>query len=101
MRALVLTAFFALQLSVFACGYDIHVHLPGTEPVQAVQQHNADYGMDADHACHVHTSHTCIELDTKIAYKMPSFAVAAHFTLSAPTLKKIPFSIEYPPKAFV
>ena len=103
MRVFVLTAFFALQLSVFTCGFDIHVHTTDGEPMQIVQQ-QADmlsYDTDHDHACHVHTSHTFIEFDVSYANEMPVLSFMQHHDLAEPRFKKLPFSIDYPPKITV
>ncbi len=101
MRFFVLTAFVALQLSVFACGYSIHVHLPDGEPASISQQQAPWVDVDADHACHVHTSHTLIELADAPVCAMPALAFAAHVDWPAPYIKNLLFLIEYPPKATV
>jgi hypothetical protein len=57
MRALALIAFFALQLSVFTCGFDIHVHAMDSD-VSHITEHSHDkngkHNPDsANYGCHV------------------------------------------------
>jgi len=103
MRALTLIAFFALQLSVFTCGFDIHVHAMNADTGHVVEQQYAEVDTqnknDADHGCHVHASHTCVELDTGDSENFSFNSVAQTHTLAEQNLKRLPFSIEYPPKA--
>jgi hypothetical protein len=60
MRTLALMAFFALQLSVFTCGFDIHVHAMDADMGHvAGHLHDEDSNHDEgshDHGCHVHAS---------------------------------------------
>ncbi|MDQ6977238.1 MAG: hypothetical protein Q9M75_03920 [Ghiorsea sp.] len=106
MRVFVLTAFFALQLSVFTCGFNIHVHTADAAPTQVAQQadvatYNTNLDTNHDHACHVHTSHTFIEFDVTYTNEVPLLSLVQHHDLLEPSLKKIPFSIDYPPKTTV
>ena len=101
MRYTVLIAFFALQLSVFTCGFDTHVHTTNSD-LGHISQHahekNAEHQQAADHACHVHTSHTFVEVLSASINDAPKIALAPSHTLAAPHLKNIPYTIEYPPK---
>ncbi len=99
---LVLIACFALQLSVFTCGFAIHVHAMNND-IGHIAQHNHDknstHEQTADHGCHVHTSHTFVEVAALNISVSPVIAFAPTHTLATPKLKSLPFSIEYPPKA--
>ena len=102
MRITVLVAFFALQLSVFTCGFDTHVHTTNADLghiAQHAHEKNTEHQQAADHACHVHTSHTFVEVLTASITTVPLIAPAPNHALAANNLKKLPFSIEYPPKA--
>ena len=106
MRVFVLTAFFALQLSVFTCGFDIHVHtVLGDDVGQMAQSQHVDVENnkvnDADHACHVHTSHTLLGFSVATANEVPMLAFSAEYAWAEPNLKTLFSSIEYPPKTTV
>ncbi len=102
MRNLVLLACFALQLSVFTCGFDIHVHAMNNDTGH-IAQHSHDtnnkHQQIADHGCHVHTSHTFVEVAAASVATSPVIAFSPTHTLATPKLKTLNFSIEYPPKA--
>ncbi|MDQ7003262.1 MAG: hypothetical protein Q9N02_11370 [Ghiorsea sp.] len=106
MRAFVLTAFFALQLSVFTCGFNIHVHDMLSDDVSQVaqlqgvdtEQHQNN---DVDHACHVHTSHTLLDFASATTDEAPWFTFVVEHFWAEPSLKQLPFSIDYPPKTTV
>jgi len=102
MRYTVLIAFFALQLSVFTCGFDTHVHTTNSDLghiAQHAHEKNTEHQQAADHACHVHTSHTFVEVLTASITTIPVIAPAPNHALAANNLKKLPFLIEHPPKA--
>ncbi len=106
MRVFVLIAFFALQLSVFACGFDIHVHTVSADDTTQVAQSQAGdetqhQNNDVDHACHVHTSHTLLDLASMTSSEVPLFSFVVEHLWAEPNLKKLPFSIDYPPKTTV
>ncbi len=102
MRYTVFIAFFALQLSVFTCGFDTHVHTTNSD-LGHISQHahdkNAEHQQAADHACHVHTSHTFVEILPASITTVSMIVPAPKHTLAANNLRKLTFSIEYPPKA--
>jgi len=102
MRVLALIAFIAVQLSVFTCGFDIHVHAMGVDNGHVAEHlHDGTTKQDqglVDHGCHVHASHAFNALDSEYTEMMPSFAVVQHYVLSETHLLKIPFLIEHPPK---
>ena len=105
MRVLALMAFFALQLSVFTCGFDIHVHAMDSADTGYVAEHfhdeNSKHNQDSeDHKCHVHASHTFAAFDVEYIEGVPPASAVEHHVLSEPSLKKIPFLIEHPPKFF-
>ncbi|WP_038250040.1 hypothetical protein [Ghiorsea bivora] len=106
MRVFVLTAFFALQLSVFTCGFDIHVHtMVGDDIAQVAQSQGGDatqhQNNDVDHACHIHTSHTLLDFASVTTHEVPLFAFVVEHLWAEPNLKKLQFSIDYPPKTTV
>ncbi len=99
---LVFTACFALQLSVFTCGFDIHVHAADSDVGHIAQHNHAQndtHQQAADHGCHVHTSHTFVEVAVTNLEAMSIIAFAPTHVWAAPKLKSLLFSIEYPPKA--
>ena len=103
MRSLALMAFLALQLSVFTCGFDIHVHAAGLDTGH-IAEHIHDDGTDHeqeshDHGCHVHASHTYTMLDVAHVGVSPVSYNEQYFSLSGFNLKNLPFLIEYPPKS--
>ncbi|MDQ6983138.1 MAG: hypothetical protein Q9M44_00320 [Ghiorsea sp.] len=104
MRYTVLIAFFALQLSVFTCGFDTHVHTTNSDLghiAQHAHEKNTEHQQAADHACHVHTSHTFVEVLTANVTAIPLIAPAPTHALIATHLKQLPFLIEHPPKTTV
>jgi len=104
MRALALMAFFALQLSVFTCGFDIHVHAAGVDEshiAEHLHDDGADHKEDAhDHGCHVHASHSFTMTDEEqIESATPVASTPQHFVLAGLHMKNLSFLIEHPPKA--
>ena len=102
MRALALIAFFALQLSVFTCGFDIHVHAMDSD-VSHIADHSHDengkHNPDsAHHGCHVHASHTFAASDVKHHENAPLASNVHYYILADLNLKSLSFLIEHPPK---
>jgi len=102
MRTLVLLACFALQLSVFTCGFDIHVHAMEFG-LDHVVEHSHDgkgkHKQDSEeHGCHLHASHTFTTCAVKHHLNIADLFVADHDLLVKLNLKKISFQIEHPPK---
>jgi len=103
MRALALMAFFALQLSVFTCGFAIHVHAAGIDESQ-ISEHihadGADHKQDShDHGCHVHASHTFSASEPEQHEKALLVATSVHqYALADLSLKELSPLIEHPPK---
>jgi len=102
MRTLALIAFFALQLSVFTCGFDIHVHAAGVDKAH-ISGHIHDDGADHkqsshDHGCHVHASHAMTLFNAELVGDVPEPSSVQHHLLSEPYLKNLSFLIEHPPK---
>ena len=102
MRTLAFIAFFALQLSVFTCGFDIHVHAMDADIGHvAGHLHDEDSNHDEgshDHGCHVHASHMFTTFDAQQIGDVPVASSAQHHLLSEPYLKNLSFLIEHPPK---
>jgi hypothetical protein len=104
MRTLALIAFFALQLSVFTCGFDIHVHAMDAD-MGHVSEHlhdeNSNHEQEShDHGCHVHASHSFTTFDLVAIGEIPMVSSVQHHLLPEPYLKNLPFLIEHPPKLF-
>ncbi|OIO66402.1 MAG: hypothetical protein COW18_11905 [Zetaproteobacteria bacterium CG12_big_fil_rev_8_21_14_0_65_54_13] len=103
MRSLVLVAFFALQLSVFTCGFDIHVHAAGIDDghiAEHIHDSDADHEKGShDHGCHVHASHTFTVSEDKQVDSVSVTFPPQHFVLAELYLKKLPSLIEHPPKS--
>jgi hypothetical protein len=102
MRALALIAFFALQLSVFICGFDIHVHAMDAD-IGHVAEHlhdkNENHEQDStDHGCHVHASHSFTALEVEQYEKSPLVSNVHQYALTGVSLKNLSFLIEHPPK---
>jgi len=102
MRVLTLVAFFALQLSVFTCGFDIHVHAMDSD-VGHIAQHahdkTSEHEQAPDHGCHIHTSHTFVEVATAQMTTGTMVAFEQPHILKDAQLKNLSDNIEYPPKA--
>lgn len=102
MRTLALIAFFALQLSVFTCGFDIHVHAMDLDMGHItghLHDKNGNHDQDeADYRCHVHASHTFAAFDTEYFGNVPLASTVQHDVLAELNLKNLPFLIEHPPK---
>lgn len=104
MRTVALIAFFALQLSVFTCGFDIHVHAmdAGVGHV-AGHLHDEDSTHEQgseDHGCHVHAAHTFAVFDAEYVENVPTPSSGQRHALSGPILKSLSFLIEHPPTRF-
>jgi len=104
MRALALIAFFALQLSVFTCGFAIHVHAMDADMGHVsghLHDDNNKHEQDSeDHGCHVHASHSFTTLDAEYIEHVPMLFTEQHHVLSGPILKNLSFLIDHPPKHF-
>ena len=102
MRSLALMAFLALQLSVFTCGFDIHVHAAGIDEghiAEHIHDDGADHEQEShDHGCHVHASHTFTMTKVEQVAAAPIVANAERFILAGFHIKNLPFLIEHPPK---
>jgi len=101
MRFVALIAFLSLQLSVFTCGFDIHVHVVDSNIghiAQHVHDKDNNHKQTADHGCYVHTSHTFVEVSVIPLSVTTALAFEQQHQLTALQLKHIPFSIEHPPK---
>ena len=103
MRTLALMAFLALQLSVFTCGFDIHVHAMDAD-IGHVAEHlhdkNDSHEQDSeDNDCHVHTSHSFTASEVKQHEKVRLPSIAHQYALKDLNLKELSLSIERPPKS--
>jgi len=102
MRSLAIMAFLALQLSVFTCGFDIHVHAAGIDEghiAEHLHDNDADHEQDShDHGCHVHASHAFTMSAAEHVGITPITNAPLHFSLSGFHLKNLSFLIEQPPK---
>ena len=103
MRALALMAFFALQLSVFTCGFDIHVHGMDAD-IGHVAEHlhdkNDSHEQDSeDNSCHVHTSHSLAASEVEQYEKARLPSIAHMYALKGLNLKELSLLIERPPKS--
>lgn len=104
MRTLAFISLFALQLSIFTCGFDIHVHAMDAD-VSHVAEHlhdddnNHEQG-SPDHSCHVHASHSFTTFNLVAIGVIPVVSPVQHHLLSEPYLKNLSFLIEHPPKLF-
>ncbi len=102
MRVLALMAFLALQLSVFTCGFDIHVHAMDSG-VSHIAEHSHDkngkHNPDsASHSCHLHASHSFAVPNVEQHEHAPRVSTSYHYMLADLNLKKLSFLIEHPPK---
>ncbi|MDQ6968926.1 MAG: hypothetical protein Q9M16_00260 [Mariprofundus sp.] len=102
MRIMALIAFVALQLTVYTCGFDIHVHAMESN-VSHIAEHADDHNgqhnpNSAQHSCHLHASHTFTVSADKQATMTPFIAIENYHVLADLNLKKLPFRIEHPPK---
>ncbi len=104
MRALALVAFFALQLSIFTCGFGIHVHAMDSDAGYVAghlhDNHNSHKKGSTDRGCYVHASHTFDAFDIEYVENISSAPTVQYHVLSESNLKKIPFLIEHPPKFY-
>lgn len=104
MRALALMAFFALQLSVFTCGFDIHVHAMDADIGHVAEHlHDKNESHDkgsTDHGCHVHASHTVAASESEQHEKTILVSTSVHqYALADLSIKELYLLIEHPPKA--
>jgi len=103
MRVLILTLCLSLQMSVFTCGLDIHVHGLDkdighvAEHIHADDQQHSDV---SDHACHSHASHTFSASARQHSFHSPLVERTQHFAFAAYPLRNVSYLIEYPPKVF-
>ena len=96
-------AFFALQLSVFTCGFAIHVHAMDAD-VGHVAEHlhgeKSDHEQSStNHGCHVHSSHNFTVSEVDKHKTTPLISTVHQFIVEDINLKNLPSLIEYPPKA--
>ena len=96
-------AFFALQLSVFTCGFDIHVHAMDADVGHVAghlhgEKNDHEQG-STDHGCHVHASHTFAASEVEQHETAPLVSSVHQFILADMNLKNLPSLIEHPPKA--
>lgn len=102
MRILALMAFFALQLTVYTCGFDIHVHAMDAEAghiAEHLHDKNDEHKEGSEsHACHMHASHTFAIYDVEQLENNFVAATTQLFVLADLNLKDLPFLIEHPPK---
>jgi hypothetical protein len=101
MRALALMAFFALQLSVFTCGFDIHVHAMDAD-IGHVAEHlhdkNDSHEQDStDQGCHVHASHSFSASEVEQHEKTLLDSTLVQYALTDLRLKELSHLIERPP----
>jgi hypothetical protein len=100
MRMLALVAFTALQLSMFTCGNDIHVDIPGDAGSQIAQHHEGtgDQGSGLiDYGSHLHASHVFMEQKPYI-HDTPDIHPKRSFDLATLSFTHLPRLIEHPPK---
>jgi len=102
MRYLAIVAFFALQLSVFTCGFDLHVHAANSD-IGHIAEHFHDQSghhksSSTDDGCHLHASHTLSMLTITHVELASEVSFVQHFYLKSSNMKDLSFLIEYPPK---
>ena len=100
MRAIALVAFMALQLSMFTCGMNIHVHhIDAADTYIAQQDGKAGSSgiMLLDTTCQIHASHVFLD-DSPCQQATPLVRVGQRFALAALAIVSIPHRIEHPPK---
>lgn len=107
MRWLAFISFVALQLSVFTCGFAIHVHAAGMDEGHIAEHIHHDGVHDDvsaheqpshDHGCHPHASHSFTLNNTKPVASMRPASMLHHFILAELYLKKLYTFIDNPPK---
>ncbi len=104
MRILAMMAFVALQCSILACGFDIHVHTSNAD-LGHIAEHlheggEPHQGADFDtHGCHLHASHTADLPDAGVSVTVADSPLARHFALEAFTFRRLRTSIDYPPES--
>jgi hypothetical protein len=103
MKVVAVIAFFSLQLSMFACGYTIHIHGPvGNQSSYFAQYHGPSSsgehtGGDVDLACHIHASHVFLEKHPD-ALNVVSAYPDENYDLPTLNLIRVSIRIERPPK---
>ncbi len=100
MRGIALVAFVALQLSMFACGLNIHVHHIDAGDTYIAQQDGKAGSSGTtllDTACQIHASHVFLD-DSPHQQGAPSAFAGQGFALAALAIVNIPHRIEHPPK---
>jgi len=100
---LALMAFLALQLSVFTCGFDIHVHAMDADIGHVAEHlHDKNESHDkgsTDQGCHVHASHTFAASEPEQHEKAVSVSSSVHqYALADSSLRELSLLIEHPPK---
>lgn len=102
MRFLAFMACIAVQLSVFACEFNIHVHTVVDNTAYAADyspdQNNTQDQSPVDHACHVHASHSFTLLDVNHIGYVPLVSNIQRHALMKFNFKKISPLIDHPPK---
>ncbi len=92
-------AFVALQLSIFTCGYDIHVHHMDTDTGMIAHHHDpmdGDQGQ-VDQVCQIHASHVFAEQQTFALKSTDSFPAEIQQAVALNTVSFI-HRIEHPPR---
>jgi len=100
MRTIALVAFMALQLSMFICGMNIHVHHIDAADTYITQQDGkaGNSGtMLLDTACQIHASHVFLD-DSPCPQATPPTRVGQGFAMAALVIISIPHRIEHPPR---
>jgi len=95
-------AIFALQLSLFTCGFSIHVHAMNADTGHIAEhlhaQDSSHEQAPVEHGCHVHASHTFTVLHADLIGIPSSLDTKSGYILSHNTLKDLLFLIDYPPQ---
>ncbi len=100
MRIFALVAFVALQLSMFTCETDIHIHSLDAGTSHFAQHGNESDGpenMLIDHSSQIHASHVFIEHEPNILDAIPSVSEPS-YELATLDFTNVPHLIERPPK---
>jgi len=101
MRAVALVAFMALQLSMFTCGMNIHLHYidaGGTHIVSQDDKSDSTGTALADTTCQIHASHVFLDDSLRHPDTSRAYATGQTFVLAALSLPSIHHRIEHPPK---
>jgi len=101
MHTMALVAFLALQLSMFTCGSDIHVHTVDSNLGHIVGHVHNKAGNHEDnsvnHSCHLHASHSFTAYKFVTFSETPSISSEQNYTLAKLNLKSVLNLIEHPP----